>query len=241
MRDCLARVVENGSDRKVAYKDAFLLAKEFKRMEYTQERAIGQLHQWAEKCSPPLKRSELTSAIRTLTKVYEKNDPPLSCAMDRYLVKHGYCFLKGEADRSCEFKNSVETIRRFQRGRKIVEAGWDGWEKYLGQNHKDIGQYAICFYIALKRIETERDLPQGEVIYAGFRQIQFSILSRFRDIKPPLSSLCACSRLLESLHLIRVIRAKPTQARSNGHRQANGYTRVLPIPPAPAVPTTPIL
>jgi len=232
LRDCLKTILETGSQKSEAHIHAYLLAKEFKRLDWSLEIAIGAIDKWSEHCDPPLMGSGLSSIYKTVNKVYEKDDPPLSCAEDRFLKENGYCFLKSENDSSCEFNNAVQLIKEFLRNRKIQEVGWNDWERYFQHKYKSIWLYLVAFYSTLKRVEIERGIPQNGTIFIGFRAIRNSILLRYRDYRPSLETLCMCSKVLEDEGLITAQRV-PHSKRGAYRKQANGYMRVVPLPPVP--------
>lgn len=229
LRDCLQSILENGSSEKIAYYHAYLLAKEFKRVQYPIEKAIGEIEKWAGKCEPALTGSKLREINRTLQKVYEKNDPPLNCAENGCLKKMEYCFLKYKTDKSCEFNNSVQLIKEFLRNKKIQETGWDKWEKYLQIRYKTLWHYLTAFYTTLKTVELERGIPQNGKIFVGFRDIRNRIMARYKDYRPSTETLCLCSKILEEEKLIKVERVEHSK-RGTFKRQANGYTRIVPLP-----------
>lgn len=121
---------------------------------------------------------------------------------------------------------------------KFAEYEWWPVLEEMGRQRRKYkeGYWAARVYGVLMEIETARHIPQGGIIYIGYRNLHTCLRRRYNPPLPKLESLPAIMQFLEKAGLIRIYHAKPNQSiQRSGKivRMANGYQRVIPIPEPP--------
>lgn len=234
MRDCVNESFDNGTWEGTRNRFAFLISLELKRLGYSKEEALHELIEWNKKNDPPLKLgSELERKLKPpLNKAYEEGIKFLSCRKGGRLRKSRFCLLDAKEIETCQFLEREKELLKLKRDYKHDETKYEryDWENYLMKKYLTIGNYANQFYKELRRIEVEREYPQGQTILVGFRFIRSKIMLRDRDYHPTPKQLLLASRILEKEGLIRKV---AQGKRGTTIRHANGYQRTLPIPRPP--------
>lgn len=228
MRDCVRENYVERLSRADYFNGARRIADDLRRRSFPKAKALELVLAFMTR-RLPLTRDHLRNIEKAVTWVYDEAERGLSCR--GALVREGLCFI---ADRTCRF-NQIENDLYAERVAQTPNGLPTAWTEYFERVHPTEVWFARMTYGELVRQESRLRCTPGNPntpILVGFRAIADAVRARERtQAFTKGQALRSVHRLVEVGLVLKVVQGKSGTA----SRKANGYVRVVPIPPPPSV------
>ncbi len=217
-----------------AHKIVPWLVLEFHRMRLKNEEVLDKMVIWAEQTYPNISLKKLETlkryVITILKNPYELGFPRKKSKIGYQSVLSDICFRDGEG---CLYYDEFNRIRQNLSSLKINESNYHryGWPEYLREKYGGYGIYADLIYQIYRLWESEHNIPAGEKLCIGYREMTKRIQFIRRGAKPFPMEAFRATRILNDVGLIRIVEhGKRRGDKAFSQPRANGYRRVIPIP-----------
>ena len=242
MKDCIRKLYYNDWRGDPTRGENFYLVRwlilEFARMSFSDHEVLDKIVNWGEKVykNMPLKKIEsLKKHVHAILKdPKELGCPPKKSKIGYRSVLSDICFREYE---ECLYHKEFKRLQGNLRSLKVRETMYEkfGWPEVLLNYNPSLGFYADLIYKIFRNWEREHQIPPGEKLCLGYREMTKRIQLMHKGIKPYPMDALRTTRLLEEVGLIQIVeRGKRRGEKAISQPRANGYKRVIPIPKPPA-------
>ncbi len=227
MRDCIRDRAWEKPARADFFKLALRLADDLKRRGCPHEKARELiLGCWAARVGL-FKREEIKGVESAVRWVFEKQEHGITCA--GALTRDGWCH---RFEKGCHYHDQEQAIHAARRAGQPTGLP-EEWLRHLGEAHPTDALYADFAYQEIAAFEAEKNLSPGDdrsPVFIGFRTLAARIRAKHgRPGYDKNAALRSVRLLLDNGLILIAVKGKSCTRL----RQANGYVRVLPIPPLP--------
>ena len=238
LKDCIKKLFHEDWRGDPTSSDNFPIVRwlilEFVRLGFSDQDVLDKMICWGEKVypnTPPRIIESLQKHVRAiLVDPKELGCPRKKSKIGYNSVLSDICFRDAE---ECYYHKEFNRIQGNLRSLKVSETMYEkfGWPECLFKYNPSHGIYADLIYKIFREWERENQIPPGEKLCIGYREMVKRIQFKRKGVKPYLMVAVRTTRLLEEVGLIKLVeKGKRRGAKAVSQPRANGYKRMIPIP-----------